>query len=121
MSKYVKAKVTNEEQSERNAQMKEELAHLRKLKKKLARDKDTTTHECDKLENDLHKSIKERTEIELQAQNLSQKLEQLQGEKEQLENEYNTNEAAIEAYNAEIRALKTELDNMKNVLSIKLN
>ena len=40
MSKYISAKVLNEEEVERNARQKEELVNLRKLKKKLAREKD---------------------------------------------------------------------------------
>ena len=89
--------------------------------KKLIRDKDVGTNECEKLEQELHKSIKERSEIELTAQNLSKKLERLQNEKEQLEAEYNENEAIIEEYNMSKNVYRTELENMKSVLSTKPN
>ena len=117
MSKYVRAKIINEEEAEFNAQQKEELNQLRKLKKKLKRDNELSSREWEKLENELHQSVQERTEMELVAQNLSNKLEKVQAEKEQLELQYNDNESAIDQWNAEIRALKTELESMKNVVA----
>ena len=117
MSKYISAKVLNEEEVERNARQKEELVNLRKLKKKLAREKDLCLRDWEKLELELQQSIKERTEVEYNAQSLSQILEKVQAEKEELEAQYNENENAIQTYNVEIRELKTELESMKNVIT----
>ena len=117
MSKYINAKVLNEEEVERNARQKEELSNLRKLKKKLTREKDLWQRDWEKLELELQQSIKERAEIEYAAQNLSERLEKAQAEKDELEAQYNDNENAIQAYNAEIRELKTELESMRNVIT----
>ena len=69
------------------------------------------------MELELQQSIKERTEVEYNAQSLSQILEKVQAEKEELEAQYNENENAIQTYNVEIRELKTELESMKNVIT----
>ena len=69
------------------------------------------------MELELQQSIKERTEVEYNAQSLSEKLEKVQAEKEELEAQYNENENAIQTYNVEIRELKTELESMKNVIT----
>lgn len=61
--------------------------------------------------------MKERTEIEGNAKNLSEKLEVVQAEKQMLESEYNHNQNTIDRYNHEISELKSELENMKHVIS----
>jgi predicted nuclease with TOPRIM domain len=61
--------------------------------------------------------VKERTEIEGNAKNLSEKLEVVQAEKQMLESEYNHNQNTIDRYNHEISELKSELENMKHVIS----
>ena len=115
--KYIQAKVTNEEEIEKNNKEQQDLNNLRKIKAKLQREKDLCKKECDKLENELQSSVKERAEIELNAKNLSEKLQVVQAEKAQLENEYNENQDTIEQYNQEIKELKSELESMKNVIA----
>ena len=56
-------------------------------------------------------------EIELNAKQLSEKLEQVQNEKRQLEDEFSDNQHAIDKYNHEIASMKAELDNMKSVIA----
>ena len=114
---YISAKVTNEEEMERDNSDQQELRNLRKIKAQLQREKDLCKKECDKLENELQSCVKERTEIELNAKNLSEKLEVVQAEKAMLEKDFNKNQNTIDRYNSEIAQLKSELNNMKNVIA----
>lgn len=91
-NKYISTKVSNEEESERHQAEQNELNNLRKLKRKLTKEKDLAEKDCEKLSNELQQHIHDRRELENLAKKLSEQLEQVQGEKNTLFDEYTKNQ-----------------------------
>ena len=71
-TKYVNTKMMNEEESERHQQEQAELNNLRKLKRKLVKDKELAEKDCEKLSNELQQHIHDRKELEALAKRLSE-------------------------------------------------
>ncbi|CDW82404.1 rna 3-terminal phosphate cyclase [Stylonychia lemnae] len=115
--KYINTKVCNEEESEKHQQEQNELNNLRKLKRKLVKEKELAEKDCEKLSNELQQHIHDRKELESLAKRLSEQLEQVQGEKQGLMDEYTNNQQTINDYNIELKELKDELESMKNVIA----
>eukprot|EP00347_Sterkiella_histriomuscorum_P009638 403340443 len=115
--KYINTKVLNEEESERHQQEQNELNNLRKLKRKLVKDKELSEKDCEKLSNELQQHIHDRKELESLAKRLSEQLDQVQTEKQGLLDEYTRNQHTINDYNGELKELKGELESMKNVIA----
>ena len=73
--KYITVKVSNEEESERHQQEQNELNNLRKLKRKLVKDKELAEKDCEKLNNELQQQMHDRKELEQLAKKLADSLD----------------------------------------------
>lgn len=73
--KYITTKVSNEEESERHQMEQNELNNLRKLKRKLVKDKELSEKDCEKLSNELQQQMHDRKELEQLAKRLAEQLE----------------------------------------------
>lgn len=70
--RYINTKVTNEEETEKHQQEAIDLNNLRKLKRKLVKDKELGEKECEKLSNELQQHIHDRKDLENLAKKLSE-------------------------------------------------